>query len=271
MLTRYKDKVTLWHFDNLTRHDNIVHFVTTRRGGYSDAPYNSLNLGLHSGDNPIKVMKNRELLSHVLEIEDGCFLTSRQVHGDKVRVITEEAIRSGISVHKLMTEAADAMITDLPNFCLAVMIADCTPILLYDPKIKAIGIAHAGWRGTVKKIAQKTVESMIKEFGCKPSDIMAGIGPSISPEHYEVGKDVIEEVKKNLDKGEELIARISDNGKGHFDLWEANRRQLLKAGIPGDNIETAGLCTYGNPDLFFSYRYQGDRFGRLMAGIMLRK
>lgn len=262
--------IKLWHFENLLRYADITHFVSTRHGGSSVPPFNSLNLGLSSGDNPVRVMENRRRLAEVLGFNVESIITSWQVHEDTVRVITRESIAEDASYCKIPKATADAMITDVPHVCITVIIADCVPILYYDPTKKAIGIAHAGWKGTVKGITRKVVKSLGENFGSAPKDIIAGIGPSIGPCCYQVGPEVVEIVNKVFDKPEELIKKTDSKGRGLFDLWEANRRELIDAGIPEENIEISEQCTKCNHNTFFSYRYQGAKSGRLAAGIMLK-
>ena len=151
-----------------------------------------------------------------------------------------------------------------------ILIADCVPIMFYDPIKKAIGVAHAGWRGTVKQIVKKSVEKMVDEYNCNPKDIIAGIGPSIGPCCYEVGPEVITEFEKTLVEMDGIIKDIKDDDKGHLNLWQANKIQLHQAGVRENNIEIADLCTHCHPDLFYSYRHQGKKSGRFAAGIMLK-
>jgi YfiH family protein len=149
------------------------------------------------------------------------------------------------------------------------MSADCVPVLLYDPVKGAVGAVHAGWKGTVGKIVTATVKAMQEMFGTNPKDLKAGIGPSICPEVYEVGEEVIEAAVKAFGTKEGLITHENGQGKGYFNLWEANRIQLLSMGVPADAIEVAGICTYRQSHQFFSARKSGNRAGRFAAGIML--
>lgn len=270
MFEVYERGIKLWHFENLQKYTDIAHFVSTRHGGSSVPPFNSLNLGLSSGDNPVRVMENRRRLAAALGFNVESIITSWQVHGDDVRIITRESIAEDASFCKIPKVTADAMVTDLPNVCITVIIADCVPVMYFDPTKKVIGIAHAGWKGTVKGIARKVVKTLEETFGCSPKDIIVGIGPSIGPCCYEVGPDVVSIVKKVFDKTEGLIREIEVKGKGLFNLWEANRRELLDAGITDDNIEISEECTKCHHNTFFSYRYQGEKSGRLAAGIMIR-
>lgn len=266
MIEKRTNNIPLWSFQNLLPFKEISHFVSTRNGGFSKSPYDSLNLGLHVGDNPETVLKNRQHLASVLGIPLDNFTTARQVHGCNVVTVKKS---DGAFHYDMSIAETDAMITDIPNICLMVLQADCVPILLFDAEKKVIGASHAGWKGTLSKIAQNTVRALQERFNCIPKDIYVGIGPSIGPCCYEVGAEIISKVTSNRDvyKGY-MGAMISDN-KGFFNLWETNKRQLIQMGIPEKNIEVAQICTRCNHDRFFSYRYQQKETGRFGAGIIL--
>ena len=166
-------------------------------------------------------------------------------------------------------EATDAMITDVPRLCLTVLAADCVLVLFFDPQKRVVAAVHAGWRGTVKLAAQKTAETLKQEFNCKPTNILVGIGPSIGPCHYEVGPEVITQVEDTFGGTAGYINGETPDGKGYFDLWKANKQQVMEAGVPAQNIEVAQICTYCNTHLFFSERHQRGKTGRFGAGIML--
>ena len=259
--------VSLWFFPHLLPHREVLHFVSGRTGGVSTPPYDSLNLAFHVGDAPGSVAANRKILAHALAIDPVAMVAARQVHGNTVaildhqerRQVDEEALR------------ADALVTDIPGTCLMVLLADCVPVLIVDPIKRVVGVAHAGWRGTVKLVASETVRVLTERYGSSPKDLFVGIGPSIGPDEYEIGPEVIAEVervfgtKRGFIRGE----RASD-GKGLFDLWEANKVQLVRSGVPEDRIQVARLSTYQHPYLFFSERRLGGPTGRFAAGVMIR-
>lgn len=218
----------------------------------------------------MRVIKNRELLAGALGFSIDNIVTSRQEHGNRVRLIDAETLHSDLSYNKIPKAVADAMITRMPYVCLTIIIADCVPVLLHDTVSGAVGIAHAGWKGTIKRVAQKTVRALTDEFGSKTENIRAGIGPSIGPCCYEVGQEVIELVEKNLRHVHDLVSPEASENKGYFDLWKANEQQLIEAGIPQENIEKSGLCTACNHNEFFSYRHHGRKSGRMAAGIMIK-
>lgn len=258
--------VPLLKFENLSAFSQVIHFVTTRHGGTSAAPYDSLNLGLHTADNPFHVHENRNLLAAAAGIEAGKFLYASQVHSGDVKVIDQDAVDAGVLSFNPRT---DATITDMPDMCLMVMVADCVPLLLFDPVKSVIGVVHAGWRGTVQNITVNTVRKMQSHYGCDPADLIAGIGPSIGPCCYEVGDEVRQVVEQALGTTEKYLISGAASGKLHFDLWYANTKQLADCGVKLENIEVAKMCTRCRQDLFFSSRASKGITGRFSAGIYL--
>ncbi|WKZ19880.1 MAG: peptidoglycan editing factor PgeF [Candidatus Jettenia sp. CY-1] len=269
MIKKRIHSLPLWFFQNLIRYKEIHHFVSSRIGGFSNPPYNSLNLGFHVGDNPKVILKNREKLALVLGIPLSNFTTAKQTHDCNVEIVTEGLRGSGTLNYNTAINATDAMVTNIPNICLMVLQADCVPILFFDLKKKVIGIAHAGWRGTVRMVAKNTVSTLKEKFQCSVNDIFVGIGPSIGPCCYEVNLKTLTPDGKTFDTKSEYIDNHSSGNKGYFNLWRANKIQLIQTGIPEKNIETAEICTHCNHDTFFSYRYEKRETGRFGAGIML--
>ena len=269
MLEEHLQSLSTFQFQNLSKQGGVDHFVSTRVGGLSSPPYESLNLGFHVEDDAKTVLKNRERLAANMGISLSDFTIARQVHSGTVTIVTEEMRGHGASDLDTAVEATDAMITDVPRLCLTVLAADCVLVLFFDPQKRVVAAAHAGWRGTVKLAAQKTAEILKQEFNCKPTDILVGIGPSIGPCHYEVGPEVISQVEDTFGNTVGYINNETPDGKGYFNLWEANKQQVLEAGIPAQSIEIAQICTYCNAHLFFSERHQKGRTGRFGAGIML--
>jgi len=267
MLTKkYNGMIPLNHFENLQPFDDIVHFVTTRQGGLSSGVYASFNLGYTAGDSDSIVDKNRQLLARAIGIKTGQLITVRQSHTHKVRIVDRESAAANSE-----SESCDAQVTNVPGKCLTVIVADCVPILLYEPTRKVIAAVHAGWRGTVRKIVSETLKVMTGKFDCNPRHILAGVGPSIGPCCYEVGQDVIDEVVTRLGSRESFLIEGEKIGKARLDLWEANRRQMIEAGLLLDHIEIPQICTSCNTDKYYSYRKEKDGTGRMMAGIMLKE
>lgn len=249
-------------FGGLSRMAGLRHFVSTRIGGFSPPPYDSLNLGLHVEDADRAVIRNREGLASSIGAPLRYLTFAKQVHGSRVAVITEQMRGLGSSDYASAIDDTDAMVTDVPDICLVVLVADCVPILFHDPRRGVIGVAHAGWKGTAGGIAARVVDAMTREYGSDPAGILAGIGPSIGPCCYEVGEQVIDAFRS--DSG--LLTR--HGGHTHLDLWQANRTQLLSVGVPDASIEVARICTCCNADRFYSYRKHGVT-GRFGAGIMI--
>ncbi|MEH0155393.1 peptidoglycan editing factor PgeF [Limibacter armeniacum] len=256
----FHNELPLYQFDNLSAIEGIQHFVSSRKGGVSKEHLDSLNLGTSKmvNDNLDYVMENRRRIADAINIAPTSLLFPAQTHSDHIKVV--EATDTPI-------DDTDALITNKKGICIAVQSADCVPILLYDPIKKAAAAIHSGWRGTVQRIAEKTVQKMSMEFGTRPEDLIAGIGPSICQEIYEVGPEVVEEVEQKLGEFQSLIANRKDGGKAHLDLWEANRQMLINVGIKPKNIEVSGICSYTKHDEFFSARR--GKTGRFGAGILL--
>ena len=240
-------------------YSNISCFSTTRHGGCGEGVYATFNCTHYCGDKPEHVSANLEILAASLPKRPQAFVIPRQTHTTNVRVIKD--------IPTLETlQDVDAVVTHLKDFCLCVSTADCVPILLYDRVKEVIAAIHAGWRGTVGRIVEKTLDVMKSEFGTEGEAVMACIGPSISLESFEVGDEVyaaFEEAGFDMSR----IARKYE--KWHLDLWEANRLQLLAHGVLPEHIEVAGICTYQNHEDFFSARRLGIKSGRILSGIQI--
>ena len=240
---------------------NLTQAVFSRQGGVSPVPWNSLNLGNTVGHESTRVEENKnKLLSSIGYFPDQ-LAQIRQVHSAHVEVVDKPTNRSDV------LSQGDAMISNEPGLLMLLRFADCVPILFFDPVNKATGIAHAGWKGTVKEVAISAVSKMKKQFGTNPSDLIVGIGPSIGPDHYEIGEDVVEEVKRTFPHHwDKLLISVLDKVK--LDLWEANRISLKKAGVK--HIEMAEICTACNVDDWYSHRAEKGKTGRFAAVIGLK-
>ncbi len=236
--------------------DLFFHTVTDRFGGISQTPYDSLNLALHVGDDLKNVLQNRIRTSEKYNFDIKNLIFMDQVHGSEIAVIEHamENRKAGI----------DAMITAERNIPLMVMVADCIPILFYDPVKKVVAVAHAGRNGTFLRIAPKTVFKMQAQYGCDIQDILIGMGPSIQRCCYEVGEDLADICTKNFGKGFIMI----EENKYFLDLQALNLAQLKESGIAADNIEISSVCTACDKN-YFSYRREGVT-GRFAGFIMLR-
>lgn len=231
----------------------IYHAVFSRHGGYSPKPWKSLNFGGSVGDDPDRVRQNREKALTVLGIDPDNVYDVYQVHSTEVIVTDRPLVKNEAHIK------ADAIITNQSKLTLLMRFADCVPIMLFDPLKHVIGIAHAGWIGTINKIAAKTVIKMNQNFGTQPENILAAIGPSIGPDHYSVRNDVIEKVNNTFpDTKNRLISY--KNGKTYFDLWTANQLVLAEAGVK--QVEIAGICTNCQLDDWYSHRGEHGKTGR---------
>jgi polyphenol oxidase len=257
-------------FDKLHTYNQITHFVTTRHGGVSDGAFAALNLGLGTQDRPLSVLQNRQIIADSVGIPQEYFVLANQVHGTNVEVIQIDRRGEGAFSRSNAIPATDALITNVPEICLFVMAADCVPLLFFDPTKLVVGAAHAGWRGTVKKIAVATILKMQKIYNCQPSDIQVAIGPSIGPCCYNVGGEVIEKVLQMFGTTDGLISFDNPESSPIFDLWAANKIQLLESGVLEENMEIAAICTQCNNGDFFSSRHGKGITGRFGAGIMIK-
>ena len=245
------------HFDSL----QTKHAVFTRHGGVSPEPWGSLNVGGTVGDDLERVKQNRLLSFEAMGCGPESIFDVWQIHSADV-VCANAPRPQGESYRQ-----ADVILTDKPDVTLFMRFADCVPILVHDPRNGIVGIAHAGWMGTLRDVATTTVRAMQKNYGTNPADIIACIGPSIGPDHYEIGADVILQVMQTFgDEAESLLA--SHNGKIHFNLWETNRRLLERAGV--GQIEICGVCTACHTDDWFSHRAEKGRTGRFGALVCLQ-
>jgi YfiH family protein len=237
------------------------HALFTRHGGVSPNPWGSLNVGGTVGDDLARVRQNRILSFEALHREPETMFDVWQVHSADV-----VCARSPRPLDESYRQA-DVILTDKPDVTLFMRFADCVPILLHDPRQGVVSLAHAGWMGTLRDVATVTVDAMKKNYGCKPADIVAGIGPSIGPDHYEIGADVILQVMQKHGDESELFLK-SQRGKIHFNLWEANRVALERAGV--GTIEVSGICTACHIEDWYSHRAEKGRTGRFGALISLQ-
>ncbi len=283
-----------------------MHGFSTRVGGSSRAyGKGDLNLGLTKDDSRAAVERNRALFVHELTSVPGKKLVaranSRANSGAKIRLpwslITIRQIHSDIirCVDAIPDEplTGDGLITATPGMLLAIQTADCLPVILVDPKRRAVGVFHAGWRGTVQRIVEKGVGEMFRSFGSRARDLKAAIGPGIGGCCYEVGEEVRTKFESQFEYGSSLFREVKNSDPVHekypllfltarapghgelppqlfLDLAEANRRQLLAAGVLKRNIDASTLCTNCHPELLFSYRAQKGKTGRMMGVVGIR-
>ena len=273
MLKLVHAKNNLWYgkFD-IFPENKVIHAISTRFNGYSKAPFNGLNLALHVQDNNDDVLNNRKLFCEGLNLDYAKMTTCQQIHSNKIVCVTKDKIGKGNNDFSDTIIDTNALITNIKQVPLTLFFADCTPVMIYDPIHEAIGIAHAGWRGTALEIASKTVEMMMDKYNTNPSDCMASVGPTIGRCCYEVGEEVVEKFKAMF-KTEKEQAKILDfheeKQKYHLDLMMINSLILQRVGLKKENIDLANICTACNRDVFFSYRADNGKTGRIAAIISL--
>lgn len=263
----YKNSLTYLTIPSFEETGIVKHGFSTRLGGSSQGPYESLNLGFKKNDDKFHVLNNYKLFCEALNIDIKNLVASDQIHGNEVYTAKACDRGKGI-VRDSNIKGKDAIITKDNNVGLLTYYADCVPIFFLDIKTPAVGLAHAGWRGTVHKIAQKTLSKMMKEFGTLPKDILIGIGPCINRCCYEVDKPVVNEFKNSFANWQDLLEYKGD-WKWMLNLELANKSLLEQMGIHPSQITVSGFCTSCNNDLFFSYRKDQGETGSLAAVIEL--
>ena len=262
----HKQNYLLWLTSPLL--NGVRHGFSTRRGGVSAAPWDSLNLGVGRGDDPAAVAENYRRFCGALGVNENRVVLSKQVHEATVRVCTAADAGKGLRQERDYT--ADALVTNQPDLPLTVFSADCGIILLYDPVQQAVGAVHAGWRGCAAGIVEKTVQTMGDVFSSNPRHILAAIGPCIGQCCFETDDDVPAAMEAAL--GADAMAYIERRErKYHVDLAGLNRHWLLRAGLTPAHIDTCGLCTACQPELFWSHRKMGEARGAQVAMISLVK
>lgn len=249
-------RLSVFKFESFRKYKNIAHFVTTKEGWVAgDKPR-------FTGDQESDYAEYRKELASSGEWKVNQFVFPRQTHSDHVAV-------AGPVSGSTTIEDTDAVITSERGIFVCVQTADCVPVLLFDTQKKVVAAIHAGWRGTVSKIVQKTILKMAQEFDCNPDDLVAGIGPSIHMHAYEVGPEVVKSVESVFANSSSILKPSLNAGHSYFDLWEANKTLLIESGISEQNIEVMGLCSYEHSNLFYSARRDGADTGRMVSGIKL--
>jgi YfiH family protein len=263
-----RDGLLAYRFETLP--EQLDALVSTRHGGVSAVPYDSLNLGLRVGDEDERVIENRRRLFAAFELPLERSVWCKQVHADRVVVVGADDAGRGCAEEETIVEETDALVTDTLDLPLCVTVADCVPVVIFDPQRHVVGLAHAGWGGTVARISSRTVAVMRERFGCEPASMVAAIGPSIGPAGYEVGEEVIARAEEAFgDRAPEILA-AGDGGKALFDLWSANRIDLEEAGLAAERIEVSGIASEAQLEDFYSHRVEGARTGRFIAAVSLR-
>jgi YfiH family protein len=264
MPLQQSDSVIFYSFE-LFSAQPLIQAVFSRHGGVSSGSFAELNVGLTVGDDPAKVARNRQISFDLVNRPIQSLSDSWLVHGTEVLIYDQPRPRD-----QPIPAKADVILTNNPQVTLFMRYADCVPILLYDPVQRVIGLAHAGWRGTVQGAGRSAVEAMQTRYSTDPADLLAGIGPSIGPDQYEVGPEVEAQVRAAFSSGaERLLPRY--NRSVHFDLWAANRLVLEDAGVKSKHIELASICTASHNEDWFSHRGDGGKTGRFGALLALEE
>ncbi len=246
-------KNQLINYPLFNQFDNLLVFTTTKSTISSSSPRFTGNSGETANH-------NRTLLANILNLKPDQLVFPRQEHTGNIVTVLE--------IPEKEIKNTDALITDQHGICLCIQTADCVPVLLFDPVKKVIGAVHAGWRGTVKQITENAILKIVSTYNSLPENMMAVIGPSIGPEIYEVGEEVVTAVHNSIPNAAETL-HTNSSGKTNFNLWEANRQLLLKSGVRPENIEVLGECSFLLKHKYFSARREGLKTGRMVTGIML--
>lgn len=260
MLREEKGDLAYYTFDSLRGEAHLLHAISTRHGGTSPAPYDTLNLSRTAGDDIANVAANLGRFHAALGLDPAATVSAFQAQADRVAVV-------GLAERGTIVRDVDALLTNKPGVALLLRYADCVPIILFDPVNSAVALVHAGWRGTVAKIATKAARAMCDAFGTRPQDLIAGVAPSIGPCCYQVGADVIQRTRDAFGQADRLLTTQTD-GTIHLDLWQANMVQLRSLGVR--RIESSEICTSHHTEDFFSWRAEQAKTGRFGAMVCLR-
>ncbi len=263
------DTVPYLTFNSLSKIEFINHAFTTRLGGVSKGEFSSMNMAFNRGDNRECVIQNYKLFCQSVGFEYESLVASAQDHNTFVRAVTKAD--RGVGIYKPRDiESVDALITNDREVTLVTYYADCTPLFFVDTKNKVIGLAHAGWRGTVGRIGEKVVKKMTELYSTNPGDVVAAIGPAISKCCYEVDFPCAENFLNLNDLDSSKFVFPKENGKYMIDLLETNRQILVASGLKPENITISDLCTNCNSDLLWSHRATKGHRGTMSAFMCLR-
>jgi len=260
MIKKEKNGIIYYEFEHISDTGLVNHCFSTRIGGISQPPYNDMNLAYHMGDDSDHVDENFRLICKAVGFDHQKIVMTDQNHREHHHVVTSTA---------KMKVPTDILISATPKLVLTSYHADCVPLFFLDPVKKVIANAHAGWRGTMADVGVKTLNWMGQKLNCKNEDILIGIGPCISIDHFEVDKDIVDRMKYFTNAPEDCFIQTSVQ-KWRLDLAKINHQRFIEHGALPRNIEIANLCTYANPDLFFSHRRDKEKRGNMAAMIALK-
>ena len=258
-------------FETYRNYTWLTHGFSTRYGGVSDGIYKSMNLSFSQGDDERRGLKNHGIMAKTMGVELADMVYSHQTHTTNVLRVTREHAGMGFTVTRNFHDV-DGFVTDVPGLMLVTAYADCVPLYFADTRLHVIGLSHSGWRGTVNNMAQATVDKMSYEFGSRPCDIAAFIGPSICASCYEIGDDVARNFRDRYGAESEKILtkkEAASEDKYYLNLHAANRINMLNAGISPQNIHVTDICTCCNPELLFSHRASKGKRGGLFGYMII--
>lgn len=263
--------VTYLTFPALDAEGLVRHGFSTRMGGVSEGRFSTMNFTFTRGDNPEHVMENYRRMGAALGVDETRMVLSYQTHTTNIRKVLEEDAGKGIIKERNYTDV-DGLITDIPGITLVTFYADCVPLYFLDPVHRAIGLSHSGWRGTVGRMGKATIEAMNREYGTKPEDVTACIGPSICQDCFEVGEEVVDAFEQEFDQSyRKELSYKKPNGRYQLDLWKANAIVLREVGVQPEKIQITDICTHCNPEYLFSHRTMGNERGNLAAFLCLEE
>ncbi len=244
----------------------VANGFSTRMGGASTGIYATMNFSYSREDDPAHVLENYTRMASALGVDRDRMVVSYQTHTTNVRLVTKEDAGKGV-IRERDYQDVDGLICDIPGITLVTFYADCVPLYFADPKNRAVGLSHSGWRGTVNRMGEKTLQAMKEAFGTRPEDVIACVGPSICKDCYEVGEEVVEKFRQSFspESWDALFQANGTPGKYQLDLWKANEIVLKEAGVPLSQITVTNLCTLCNHQYLFSHRKCGERRGNLAA------
>ena len=261
--------VPLLHYPMLDELGFVEHCFSTRMGGVSQGIFASMNFSFVRGDAPEAVHENYRRLTAIMHAKPEDVVTTDQTHTTNVRKVGREDCGKGITIPRDYTDI-DGLITNEPGVVLSTFYADCVPLYFVDPVHRAIGLSHSGWRGTIGRMGQKTLEAMKEAYGTNPAEVYAAIGPSICQDCYEISQDVAEHFYQEFSGHGEEILLDKGNGKYQLDLWKTNEIVLTEAGILPEHLAVTNICTCCNHELLFSHRASMGKRGNLGAFLMIK-
>jgi YfiH family protein len=262
-MKRIRNRIVRYQFTSFQRYlPGLRHFITTRMYGFSQKPYDTLNVGLHVGDDPANVIKNRSLVCRELGFGIDSMVAMQQSHSANVAIIGEEDKGRGARQREDGIEDTDGIVTNSKNLVLSAMAADCSLNILYDPVKRVLALTHSGWKGIVSGVLKNTISVMVRTFGCHRRDILVGIGPTICEKCFEVGDDLIEAMEKTFPHRIDAILSQTRKGIQSINMIKALSMQLCDEGIESGHIEVSNICNACRAEEFFSYRMENKITGR---------